>query len=137
MLAMASLTVATGCVLAGAWLVLPYSVLEVTVLAAAFAYIERRARDWERVTVSGDRVVVERRRGRRYERREWNRPWVQVTEVGESTRGALLRLRCAGESWNFGAALAAEERRAVARSLRQLISPRPELQPDRLGRRQG
>ncbi|HVO90927.1 MAG TPA: DUF2244 domain-containing protein [Casimicrobiaceae bacterium] len=124
-LASFSLAMAGGFVLVGAWPVLAYSVLELSALAAAFAYMQRRARDWERLTVAGDRVVVERCRGRVYERREWNRPWVQVVSKGESPRGGMLELRCAGESWNFGASLRTEERDRLARDLRRRIAGEP------------
>jgi len=122
-LATVSLTLAAGFAAAGAWLVLPYSVLEVAALAWAFWYTGRCARDWERLTVSGDRVIVERRRGGTQARREWNRYWVQV-ELAERDGlrpEARLALRFAGESWEFGAALPATERRAVARTLRRLL----------------
>ena len=116
-----SLTLALAFVAAGAWMVLPYSVLELGVLAFAFRYIERRAMDWERLTVAGDRVIVERCiRGKR-ERREWNRPWVRAEFAPPrfGTRERLL-LCCAGERWAFGEALPDEERNAVARELRRL-----------------
>jgi len=75
LLATVSLTLAIAFVAAGAWMVLPYSILELGILAGAFHYIERRATEWERLTVSGDRVIVERCSGSTPERREWNRPW--------------------------------------------------------------
>jgi len=125
-LAMVSLTTATGFMLAGAWPVLPYSIVELAALGAAFVYVQRRIRNWERLTVAGDRLIVERVRGRSYERREWNRPWVQVLDTGESPRGrGMLELRCAGESWNFGEALLAHQRQALAKDLRRMIALQP------------
>ncbi len=103
---------------AGAWLVLPYAVLEVVLLAVAFAYIERRAGDWQRLTVTGDRVVLERSSGGRRTRHEWNRPWLVVTIDGD----AVVRL--GSEAVEFGEALPAAERAAVARTLRRLASTR-------------
>jgi uncharacterized membrane protein len=122
LLAALSLTLALAFVAAGAWMVLPYSLLELAILAVAFRYIERRAMDWERLTVSGDRVIVERCLGGARERREWNRPWVRA-ELEESRFGPHRRLllRCGGEQWEFGDALAESERGAVARELRRLI----------------
>jgi uncharacterized membrane protein len=123
LLATISLTLAFGFVAAGAWVVLPYSVLELSVLAFAFRYLERRAMDWERLTVAGDRVIVERWvRGVR-ERREWNRPWVraELTQAESGAREQLL-VCCAGERLPFGDALPDEERSAVARELRRLTS---------------
>jgi uncharacterized membrane protein len=131
-LAAVSLTLAAGFAAMGAWLVLPYSLLEISVLAWAFRYMERRAADWERLTVSGDRVLVERCAEGRHSQREWNRCWVQVqwmdgaAGAGGAGRwaGPRLALRSAGESWEFGSALPAGERQALARSLRRLLALR-------------
>src|SRR5437764_15068408 len=58
LLAAVSLTLASAFVAAGAWMVLPYSVLELAVLVLAFRYIERGELDWERLSVAGARGSV-------------------------------------------------------------------------------
>jgi uncharacterized membrane protein len=118
-----SLTLGIAFVVAGAWLVLPWSLLEIAVLAAAFVCVERRSRDWERLTVQGDRVIVERVHGGRLDRREWNRRWLRVeTPAGVDGRAARILLRSAGEACEFGAALADDARGDVARRLRRLTA---------------
>lgn len=117
-LAVLSFGFALGFAAAGAWLVLPYSALEITLLAVAFAYVERRAGDWERLTVSGDRIVLERSIGRRTTRHEWNRPWL-VVAVDEDDA-----VRLGSEGVEFGRELPAAERVEVARALRRLASAR-------------
>lgn len=125
MLAGASLAVAASFAVAGAWPVLPFSALELLGLGVAFAVVERRARNWERLTVSGDRVIVERAVGARRQTREFNRQWLQV-EVRE--RGIAheprLVLRFAGEAMEFGEALSHPRRVEVAKALRRLTAPR-------------
>jgi uncharacterized membrane protein len=124
-LAAASLTLALAFVAAGAWPVLPYSLLEIVVLACAFAWCDRHAGDWERLVVAGDLVVVEQAAGRNRQRREFNRYWLRV-DVEEAGVGRSPRviLRGGGASWEFGNALPARERLAVARELRQLTGMR-------------
>ena len=97
-LALVSLGLALVFALAGAWPVLPYAALEVGVLAVAFACVERHAGDWERLTVVGDRVVVERAVAGRQERREFNRLWVrvEVTRAGIQPRAARHAAQCRG-----------------------------------------
>ena len=119
--AAASLAVALAFVVAGAWPVLPYSALELALLATAFVWVERRAGEWERVTVTGDRVIVERGARGRLDRREFNRWWLRV-ELDDA-RGPRLRLRYAGEAMDFGSALPPARRVEVAKALRRLTVP--------------
>ncbi len=85
--AAASFAVALAFVVAGAWPVLPYSALEIALLGVAFVWVERRAGEWERVTVAGDRVIVERAGRGRLDRREFNRWWLRV-ELDEARRAS-------------------------------------------------
>ncbi len=117
-----SLLLASAFAVAGAWPVLPYSVVELAVLAVAFRYVERRAQSWERLTVAGDRVIVERGAGGVVTRQEWNRRWLRVetTEAGFARAGRLYL--CAGrERREFGEALPPDARQAVARDLKRLV----------------
>ena len=120
-----SLGLAFGFAALGAWLVLPYSALEMVVLYLAFLWVERHSSDWERVSVCGDRVVVERERAGIFTRREFNRYWtrVELSEEGFG-RAPRLDLRFAGQCVPFGAELDASERRAVARDLRRVLAAR-------------
>jgi uncharacterized membrane protein len=120
-LAAVSLTLAAGFAYVGAWLVLPYSLLELTVLAGAFFYIERRAGDWERLSVAGDTVTVERSLRGKIERRVWNRYWLRVeTTQDRFGEPARIVLEGAGERFEFGGLLPQGERGAVARDLRRV-----------------
>jgi uncharacterized membrane protein len=118
-----SLSLALTFVVAGAWPVLPWSLVEVGGLALAFAWYERRARDWERLTVFGDRVVVERMRAGRLTRHEWNRQWLRVSTAPASDgSGSRVVLQGAGEACEFGSLLADDARREVGRELRRLTA---------------
>ena len=120
-----SLTLAFAFAAVGAWMVLPYSLLELTVLAGAFYFIGRRAADWERLTVAGDRVIVERSENGRWTRREWNRPWVRAElSAPQFGRREQLWLCCGTERWEFGSALPPQEKGAVARDLKRLTGAR-------------
>jgi len=107
----------------GAWLVLPYSALEMLVLYVAFRWIDRHATDWERVTVAGDRVTVERERGGVLARHEFNRFWTRVElQVDGFGRSPRLELRFAGKSIAVGEELSAPERARLARDLRRALA---------------
>ena len=109
----------------GAWLVLPYSALEMSMLYLAFLWVERHASDWERVSVCGDRVLVERERAGVLTRREFNRYWTRIEVADEDfSRAPRLSLRFAGQCMPFGEELPAAERGAVARNLRRVLASR-------------
>lgn len=131
-LAAFSLALACAFAAAGAWMVLPYSILELALVGLAFHLVERRAGDWERLVVTGDRIIVERQAGGNRERREWNLCWLRVQCEGAGDQSAYRRfpaepvliLAFAGEVWRFGDALPAAERMALARELRRLVAAR-------------
>lgn len=109
----------------GAWLVLPYSALEMAVLYWAFRWIERHASDWERISVCGDRVIVERELAGERMREEFNRYWVRVeVEAGGFNRPPRLKLRFAGRDVPFGEKLSAAQRTRVARDLHRALAVR-------------
>jgi uncharacterized membrane protein len=107
----------------GAWPVLPYSMIEMSLLCWAFGWIERHAKDWERVTVRGDRIVVERHSGGTRTQREFNRFWTRLeVEADARNRVARLVLRHRGESLPLGEGLPQHERAAIARELRRALA---------------
>ena len=120
-----SFGLALGFAAFGAWMVLPYSALEMAVLYLAFRWFERHASDWERVSVCGDRVIVERERAGVRSRQEFNRYWARVEmEEGAFNRPPRLTLRFAGQGVCFGDGLPVTERAIVARDLRRVLAAR-------------
>ena len=103
--------------------------LELGVLACAFAWCDRHAKDWERLVIAGDMVIVERSTGRTRERREFDRHRLRV-EVeqcpGRGFSGPAPRvwLRGGDAACEFGHALPVAARLAVARELRKLTGLR-------------
>ena len=87
--------------------------------------LERRARDVARLTLVGDRVVVEQERGGRDVRRECNRQWVRVEVDRERwTREPRLVLRSGRDALRFGETVPASERMALARTIRGMLGAR-------------
>lgn len=125
-LAAGSLALAFALAAGGAWPILPFSVLELACLALAFAWIERRARDYDRLTVEDDRVVVERRVAGRLERRELARAWlrVDVDRRGRAGEPAIV-LRAGRDALPFGDHVPAAERLALARRLKLALAAPP------------
>ncbi|MBN8478655.1 MAG: DUF2244 domain-containing protein [Burkholderiales bacterium] len=117
-MAAGSLAMAFAFAAGGVWPVLPYSVLELSCLAAAFAWLERRSREWVAVTLGADRVVVETAAGGRVERRELDRAWLRVEiDAGGDRSEPVLVLRSGRQAMRVGGNLPAAERVALARML--------------------
>ena len=105
----------------GAWMVLPYSALEMAVLFYAFRCFERHAGDWERVELAGESLIVESERAGKRSRQEFNRQWARV-EVALSRAGApRLAIRYAGRLLPIGQDLGPAEQVAMAHELKRLL----------------
>ena len=112
-LGLLSLAIAAGFAAAGAWVIIPFAGLEVAALIAAAALVLRRAGDFERVAVSGDRVLVEIRERGLAEQFEFHRGWARVV-TGKS---GMLALRSHGRTVEIGRYCGEEGRRHLAREL--------------------
>ena len=108
-----SIGIAAGFALLGAWLILPFAGLEMLVLWLAFRYIDRRAGDFERIAIAGDRVEIEVCEAGRRTRYELNRCWAQL--VGGD--GERLALRSHGREIEIGRYLNDEQRYALGREI--------------------
>lgn len=72
----------------GAWVVVPFALVEVAALAGAFFAYGRHAGDYERIVATRERVLVERRCGERIDRIEGDSARMRV-EFGITTRGQI------------------------------------------------
>lgn len=113
-----TLGIAAGFVALGAWLVLPFAGIELALLFWAFRYLENHAGDFERVTIEGDRVLVEVVERNHKQRYEFNRCWVQVILEPHGS-GCRLALRSRGVEVDIGRHLSIEDRVSAAGVLRQ------------------
>lgn len=108
-----SIGIAAGFALLGAWLILPFAGLEMLVLYLAFRHVDRRAGDFERIAIAGDRVEIEICEAGRSRSYEFNRCWAQLVG-GEGER---LALRSHGREVEIGRYLDDEERFALGREI--------------------
>ncbi len=112
-----SLGIATGFyVVFGAWPMLPFAALEMTVLFFAFRYMDRHAADYERITIEGGTVAIEAQDGPRVTRLTLNRYWAKVVCDADGSR---LALRSHGREIPLGRHLCEERRLDLARELKR------------------
>lgn len=110
-----SVGIASAFALLGAWPVLPFAGIEMLVLFLALRWIERRAADYERIAIAGDRVEIEICEAGRARSHELSRSWAQLV----SRNGADLALRSHGREIEIGRHLSDDQRLALARELRR------------------
>ena len=106
----------------GAWPVAGFMGLDVLAVYVAFRMSYAQARAFERVTINGEALVVERVdvKGRR---REWRFPsyWVSVLFEGDEESGATVTLRSHGRSLEIGEYLSPFERKSFADTLKRAL----------------
>jgi uncharacterized membrane protein len=124
-LAAVSLTISLGFVALGAWPVLPFWGLEMFGLYLAFHIVGRHADDYERISIRGDRVLIEKSEAKRQSRHEFNRHWARlVVQPAGGGRHARVALRSHGREVEFGSHLTDDQRLEVAHALRRELMNR-------------
>lgn len=103
----------------GAWMVLPFSAVELLAVAAAFLVYARHAADGEHISVCRGRLVVEREDAGRLQRVEFAGASVSVEAPSEGQ--PLVRVLGGGRSTEVGRFLRADLRPALAREMRQAL----------------
>ncbi len=118
-LCVVSLGIATFFWFQGAKLVLPFAWLELIAVGSAFLVYSRHATDGERISLSGQQLVVELENAGRLERAEFDREWVRVEPLAGDR--SLIALSARGRSVNVGRYVRPELRPALAREIRMAL----------------
>lgn len=116
-----TLAVALYFALHGVWMVLPFAGLEIALLGWAFYYLHCHARDFERITVGDEHVLVETLDYKRACRTEFQRYWARLVVRTTRARGPRLYLRSHGHQIEIGRFMNDEERAHVARQVRACL----------------
>ena len=105
----------------GGWPVLPFMGLDILAVYVAFRLSYDQARAFERVTINGEKLVVEQVDAKGA-RRAWEFPsyWVNVWFEGDDEQ-ATVTLRSHGRSLVVGSFLAPFERKDFAEALRKAL----------------
>lgn len=119
-LALFSLAIAFMLVLVGAWLVLPFTGIELLAVGIAFAVYARHAVDYERVRLFQNRLVIEQVSAERLTQFEFNPRWVRI-EPGATPRDQI-KLVSRGQTIMIGQHLAQYRRAQFAGELRMWLT---------------
>jgi uncharacterized membrane protein len=118
-LALVSMVIATSLFLNGAWLVLPFTGIELTVVGVAFVIYARHAVDFERIRLYQNRLLIEQMNAAELTQFEFNPRWVRV-ETGATPREPLT-IVSRGQSVRIGQHLAQHRRKQFAAELQASI----------------
>ena len=116
----ASMIVATLFLLRGAWMILPFSIVEMAALGVALLVYARHAVDGERVSLGGHALEIESIDGGRHRLVRFDARAARV-EMDARPR-AVLAVVARGERVEVGRFVCERERRRFARELRQALS---------------
>ncbi len=119
-LAVVSLLIAAAWAATGAWIVVPFALIEVGALAVAYFAYGRHAGDYERIVATRERLTVERSSGARLDRLEREPARVRI-EYGGSSREPI-RLVTGSEVIAIGRFVPDERKAELVRELRGALA---------------
>ena len=122
--AVVTLSVALMFALKGAWLILPFSGLEILLLGVCLYQCARKNAECEVVHIGRDFIKIERGRKHVKERVEFQRSWsrINLTESRLSWYPSRLTISSRGQEIEIGASLVNDERLALARELQRKLA---------------
>ncbi len=115
-----TMVIAAGAAAIGAWPVMPFAGLEVSLLLLAFHVVRAHDADYERLEIGEHEVRVDAREAESLTHFVAHRPWARVVVRERGTR-CTLRLAYAGRWVPLGRLLSDEGRRRLAQELRGRI----------------
>lgn len=121
-LAVVTVAISLGFAMYGAWPVVPFAGLECLGLYLAYRWLTRHEDDYQCISITGERVLVETREGGELRRSEFSRAWAQVVIEDASDGRPSVFIRSHGRVVEIGKWLTREARIEAARRLKRQIS---------------
>ncbi|MEX2327743.1 MAG: DUF2244 domain-containing protein [Pseudomonadales bacterium] len=119
-----SLSIGFGFLLLGAWLVLPYSLLEMAFLALCMTYCVRQCNRQEVITISEHEVLIERGISGPSEHWNYQRMWAKfmVKAPRHPWDPAVVAIRSHGKELEIGSFLSRRDKSALIEQLRRVVA---------------
>jgi uncharacterized membrane protein len=107
----------------GAWMVVPFTVIELSVLGIALLIYARHARDYEKITLQDSELIVELSVGYKNTVTQWNALWIRVNEPESlyDRKKNLVVLESGDQTISIGQFILAEKRHDLAKEIRQAL----------------
>lgn len=119
-----SLTVGIVFLLQEYWLILPFTLAEVMLVAVCLHYCVRRTHQQEVITLTRDTVTLERGIKQPEQQQQFHRYFTRFFVHPPRFRGhgQVIALRCQGEEQEIGSFLSEQEKNELVRMLRDVIA---------------
>ncbi len=118
-----SLTIATGFLIAGAWVILPFSLLEITVVGACIHYCVRQCSRQEVITVTDHEVTIEAGVSKPDNQKTFQRAWAKffVHKPRRPWENPTLSIRSHGQTTEIGSFLNRRDKEDLVSQLRRIV----------------
>jgi uncharacterized membrane protein len=103
----------------GIWMILPFTLIELTALGIALLIYARHALDYESIAIDGNVLTVEKNIGGKLERHEFNSKWLQLKQEEYGKR--LIRIEQSDKELPIGIFVPVDARPQFYQDLRQQI----------------
>ena len=109
--------------LIGAWLVIPFTVLDVVFVGLALRYVLRKNSSVELIACTPEKITITRTDGKTFEEYDFQSFWAQVivTPSRHQWYPSKLFLRSHGRYLEFGGCLTNKERKDLARAIKKSL----------------
>jgi uncharacterized membrane protein len=100
----------------GAWMVVPFAVVELTVLGIALLIYARHATDYEKIIIHNGLMDIEVLNGRRLTKKQWPLLWLRVKdpEISKDHSKSLIKIEYGNDFISLGAYIFPEKRQDLA-----------------------
>ncbi|SOE87309.1 Uncharacterized membrane protein [Burkholderia sp. YR290] len=114
-----SLSIAGMCAASGDWVVMPFAVAELLLIAVRFLVYARHAVDYDRIELSSERLLIEHVDGPHIERYEFNPHWTRVSL--QDALNPKIEVGYAGQCLLVGSHVPAHRRAIIVTELRRSL----------------
>lgn len=115
-----TLVIATGFLLAGYWIVLPFAGIELLLVGTTFVIYARHAADYEMIELQPNLLVLVMADGSRLTQLEWSPQWAKLSYNGKYRAPLLFSHR--GQEVKIGKFIAEKDKSALHRELKAALA---------------
>ncbi|HEX4856240.1 MAG TPA: DUF2244 domain-containing protein [Limnobacter sp.] len=115
-----TLVIATGFLLAGFWIVLPFAGLELLLVGIAFVVYARHAADYEMIQLQPNQLLLEMADGSKVTQLEWSPQWARLSYNGKYK--APLMFSYKGQQVKIGKFIAEKDKSVLHRELKAALA---------------